>query len=45
MEQITYKKKTRSELVAAFKETIRKKKEWLSANNLTQVSLGEMVDV
>ena len=44
MDQITYRKKNRDELVTAFKESLRKKKEWLSENNLRQVSLGEIAN-
>lgn len=44
MDQITYRKKNRDELVKAFKESLRKKKEWLSENNLRQVSLGEIAN-
>ncbi len=42
MEKTTIQK-TRSELIAGFKETLRKKREWLEKNKLQQITLGELM--
>ena len=39
----TTTQKTRNELVEGFKESLRKKKEWLEKNQLHQVTLGELM--